>query len=1109
MSKLSSRQIKNISKKAFRLSTLSLIAITIILSSSPQAIQAAANKVVTSSATSYTPGQTANLEIRIPKPTNINLPPFEVVFVVDASYSMATEITNMKVPMRSFADSLINYPGLVKVGIVSFGYNENLYDDIGYFPETHFPLTTISGNTDITNLKNAIGTNATNGVKASVGGAYSDLHRGLRDGNNLFSTGTSSGRFLVALTDGVHNYPAFGSRRYGLTAWDGQCVFTGGSTSRVPGSLNIANQRFNQLMLIPGGDQLGNELDGSFGMTPPVANRYQSPCGYILDYPNSNTDDVTGIDFIDYTITAAINSGRIATKEPDMTSALNFIRNTITPTHFTVTDQLNTGVFGNNSITAVAGVYDCSTNTQIGTANVTLSGSNDTINANVPYSHSTAEYCLRFTARVRSGAPTGNQSINSSVPAPDQRIRFYNLFNAVIATDNISLGSITIANPPNLVATAFNLANNAGASRSVFNVNENIYFYASMQNNGPSTLPAGTKTAIYKNRPSQVNANEMSDIPFYILNHGIFNASQTRTYSSWSGANWANNQNSTSPNSVVGAPSFWQEGNAADYSARVFANFQNSTTESTYPADNQRSFNYSVIRQPVLNPATTPTCTSASFTWTAGSGNITGYRLIISTGGNPVQTLDLAGNVSNANAAGLVGNTNYTWTLQANTTNGYSPDLQTGAPFTTPSCQSFNTTLPSGTVAEPGGDSATQDINMNYLPSQATWGNDPITISVVGIHPGSNSAALCAPYNGNSPAVTSGSGGASGITADLDNSAAPLVGTMTFPASSRTSLVAFLAASDSTPQGIYTICVGSRSTAGSANNPVAYTTFEVRYAKWIQIDSNAASRNTGDVHSNGGISFNIPFNQYFFKSVAGLVSANSANAQGLNLPSNKLAATSQWKVPVYQPAITSPAYQGLLQTVRGNLGTITTIDTATATTSNHILSSCSPNPVPQVSRAFLIIPPDAANNTMTRSVASTAITNANCPNSQIIYFVQGNLAINQNITDDTSSSGIVFIVSGNITIGSAVTRLDGAYIFGGSFVTQAGGQPLIINGSLIGLAGNQPTSNSGNFLNGATTGLQRDLGTGNNNPGETIRFQPKYLEILKPALGSSTLSWVE
>src|SRR5690606_2642983 len=130
-------------------------------------------------------------------------------------------------------------------------------------------------------------------------------------------------------------------------------------------------------------------------------------------------------------------------------------------------------------------------------------------------------------------------------------IRYRNQANDVVSCDLIQLGTINIAENPNLVVQDFYLANNSGTKGSVFNVGQNIYTYTRLANTGTSTVDAGTKTAFYKNRPSNVAANTASDIPFYIINHGSFGAGLVRSYSSWSGTNWANNANTTSPSSVV------------------------------------------------------------------------------------------------------------------------------------------------------------------------------------------------------------------------------------------------------------------------------------------------------------------------------------------------------------------------------------------------------------------------------------------------------------------------------------------------------------------------------------------------------------------------------
>ncbi len=403
----------------------------------------------------------------------------------------------------------------------------------------------------------------------------------------------------------------------------------------------------------------------------------------------------------------------------------------------------------------------------------------------------------------------------------------------------------------------------------------------------------------------------------------------------------------------------------------------------------------------------------------------------------------------------------------------------------------FNTEAPQGTIVQPGSAAAIQNINLTYLPDLATWGNGQLTTSVVAILSGTNN---CSAYTNASPAVSSGSD----INLHIPHDGAT-GGSYTFPASSRNQVSLELTTSAAT-QGTYTLCIASRSAVGTANNPIVARTFEVRYASWLQVGATSASRHSGDIHSNGGITFSIPPTQYFFSSgLAGLVSSSSSTASALSITSGRLSSLVEWRIGAYNQTINSPIYAKLLETATNNAGA-PEVRPATPAGSGqpHTMAQCAAGQT----KAFRIA------GHLTRG-SLTSLTNANCPSASTIYFVDGNLTVSQNIIDDTNASSITFIVQGDIIVQPNVTRLDGMYIFAGSFSNGVGDQAITTKGSLIGLGGKNPSNATGRFHTGSASGFQRDLGTGNNNPAESIIYQPKYLHLVNSLLGGSSLSWQE
>jgi len=134
------------------------------------------------------------------------------------------------------------------------------------------------------------------------------------------------------------------------------------------------------------------------------------------------------------------------------------------------------------------------------------------------------------------------------------------------------------------------------------------------------------------------------------------------------------------------------------------------------------------------------------------------------------------------------------------------------------------------------------------------------------------------------------------------------------------------------------------------------------------------------------------------------------------------------------------------------------------------------------------------------------------PSGNTVWFINGDMTINNNITFNpltASTDTIIFIVSGKVTVNTIVTRIDGVYIAGGTFQDTTDG---------INISGNQLEVNGAVYAK--TMSLARKLGVGAScvtgspctnaaQPGEIIKYDPKYLISLNTLLGSPGVSWKE
>ena len=115
-------------------------------------------------------------------------------------------------------------------------------------------------------------------------------------------------------------------------------------------------------------------------------------------------------------------------------------------------------------------------------------------------------------------------------------------------------------------------------------------------------------------------------------------------------------------------------------------------------------------------------------------------------------------------------------------------------------------------------------------------------------------------------------------------------------------------------------------------------------------------------------------------------------------------------------------------------------------------------------------------------------------NSKTVVFINGDLTVNANITASLATGGVVSITQGNVAVDPAVTKLDGVYLFSGTFNDGGGALALAGNGSLL------QTGSTNGFTFGRTA-----TGTA----AENWTYEPKYLDLFKKILSTASYSWKE
>ena len=123
---------------------------------------------------------------------------------------------------------------------------------------------------------------------------------------------------------------------------------------------------------------------------------------------------------------------------------------------------------------------------------------------------------------------------------------------------------------------------------------------------------------------------------------------------------------------------------------------------------------------------------------------------------------------------------------------------------------------------------------------------------------------------------------------------------------------------------------------------------------------------------------------------------------------------------------------------------------------------------------------------------TATLNTTNFGNRKVIYFIDGNLNIDGNITLDNGVGFFVAFVSGNITINPNVTNIEGMYLTDGTFNTSG---TIAFNGR-------------GSFVAYSGFNINRDL-VNDINPSEIFEFAPDQILLFPPNLMFKRTKWTE
>lgn len=1079
--------------------------------SQAEAVSVAPKKTVT--AGPFAAGDEPIIQIDLTKPDLTGTPLAEVVFVIDTSGSLDDDISNLRYELRKFIDQkLRNVPGQVRVGITKIGNGTASWDSnnppLGtvpgdsreayvnremFYSGTTDPkpnsqvgvdkVVTINGS-NVQSLKDYVATIAVephgNPNTPDKANSYtSDIAAGIARGAGMF-TSDNTAKFMLVLTDGQPNkgycpIKADGKPQYSLPAGT-QLQILGGGTERnkyVQTQLGTVDAKFP-----PSYPTDHHEP----GVCQPFVSTFFSATGLRSDPIDGGLPDNSFLDELakSYRNNGWPNSKKVVNVDTDF---FDKIMDSIRVDSITITDTLNANVF--SQATIFKGVYHCGDGfgAKVQSTGYIASGNKVIVNIYPGNVAKDTKFCVRFQGLIKSGVtPGATLPINTT---SGNVVEYYNSSGSRLDYDNIAPGSITISGTPtsgvNLQPDNFQLTDSTGSPRRAFTTNEQIYVETDVKNILADASMSGATTRFYANEPNALVKNATNPYTLCLV-HGPFGGNRTYEYGSYPG-----HVKEAQFNSCNGKTS-WTMPSVGTYYGRAYVNVGRSddVTETVY-TDNQAVTRYGIYTPPGALKATATSCTSATFTWTKGT-NVTGYKLRIKNVKKTTDQFYTLGDVATYTHNNLEDGPNtYEWGLipQIDVAGTVVDGAEVaGSNFTTPACLSFDLTgNPSFDIIPGAPNPSLADVGVNYLPSPSNWQpSNTITLTIRDIVTGTSNCSAVPVAGG---AVTMPK---NGITATIGGNSSKVITAPTSPVSLGVKADSSVAAGST-----FTLCLGAVSNSSSDQHMLAVP-ITVAMSAWFQVaGSTDTAFGAGDVHSNGAFgAMVVPSNpiQYFFRDLSqGVLSASSTSGTLA-----QLSRASNWKASNLGQTIKTSTWGTMLAAAEGKQA----VTSKSATELQQVISSCNNGQLGNITYK--------STGDIVLGSGGAVTFPSSCNGLNLTIYINGNLGVNNNVVDSTSSGTLTVVVKGNITVAPTVSQLDGVYMFDGQFNDGSSNSQLVVHGSILGLGGNLPGSTTGRII------LSRDLGSAinENTPAEQIYFQPKYLYLLKDStLGGTTFSWAE
>ncbi len=657
--------------------------------------------------------------------------------------------------------------------------------------------------------------------------------------------------------------------------------------------------------------------------------------------------------------------------------------------------------------------------------------------------------------------------------------------NGTTYTDSAINGpSTTLSNCLNLTANDFELTDSSGATQRIFDRGERFYFKGKVSNVLAGTGPSGSKTVFCKLTSYCPNYYDAR------VGHGTWPGNSTYAYGTYPGGSYESAFEGTKSGAYY---------SSGIYTARMQVNpDSDSPVEETSYTDNTADYSFAVINQPT-NPTQTYGCNWATFSWLGGDSTIHRYRVHITnmdSGGQDDYYTSNGQQLSLTKNGLSQGPHSYQWQLYAQVIiNGTTYEYTDGNKnsFTTTACLTFTVQTPTQTLAAPGIPADTL-LKVDYSPSASQWNsqNGTYILGVLGVIHGTT----CSPFSDPTDFDVAGPSGWP------DNSAKMNGGSLSMSYKAGDSVSVLLTPPDTAEAGqLYTVCIGASSSEATTATTIIPVEYKIVISPWLQVKSPSTELvgQTGSVHSNGTVNMTIPNNKYFFfNGYGGVLSA----AGSISIPLARQASTTppKWRSE-HNSFISSPTYDSLWRAAQGRQKVIETVAEPNANyydnkgISYHMDKHCGTTSV-------YLVDGDLTPANYIRWWHNGC---SSAGPRQLVYFINGNMTVNDYIADETDTSTLTFVIKGDLTISESVDRLDGVYLVGGTIDDGGGSTPLVVHGSLLGLGGSTPTASAG--VVGAS--LRRSVGE-NLDPAITIVYQPKYLDLLKgSAMAGSERIWKE